>query len=977
MAFVSVLRTIIDPTGAEVGAAKTAAATNAIAVGATNASRALTSVGASASASATGLSAAGAAAGTAATGMRSAAVASESAAVGFGAAAKSLAALIGVFGTISVIRSATQQVAEFERTMANLANVVGVDRASLAFKQLEETAQKLGRTTEFTSREAAEGLLFLARAGYSTKEAIEAIPSTLDLAVAGTLELGEAANIASNVLSQFALATKETGRVADVLVGAANRANTDVRGLAEAMTYAGPIAGALGISLEEVAAAAGTLGNAGIFASQAGTNLRQVMIQLLNPTEEAKKTIAELGLTLADLSPSSHSLIEIFDRLRSVELSAAEAAQIFQARNAGAAIVLTKNVETLKDLRRALSDVTGEAHTASRAVNDTLAGSFKNLGSAVSGLSQEVFGGTFKEGLKTSVDGWTLLANRITDASKAADQSKDSFIGISDILFPFPKLLARAGEAQFGDLPSPVAPLSERQTKSIDEAILKAHAYNVEYQSLAPIIRQARRELEEFNREANRPKDTLSSRLGRAGDIAAGVDFQLSSFGRSREEMARARDELEATRTVEEYRLSIERATNIAISEQSPLLDDIKRKTQLIVELNAAQRDSERQRRRDLEEQIALESARAEAERERQRELADLQRKADQERTRSAEAYQNTQERIRDSQQADVDRRAQGFASGTANTAVGALRSATYEGQVDPQQVMRGLAETFIFRPLEELITKQLFENVFRETVPIQAAVVNINAGTIRSPSGFAVGDGSVGGAGGTGGTGGPGGGPVGTGNGAVNYGSIFGHPLGAEGGPGTGFGGGNLSGLGAGIAGIGGLASIYGGYQASQNKNSTAGKAAGIAQAVGGALTVAGIFFPPLLPFGIGLSLAGAGGGAFFNANGNAYDVGGHRVYPHANGDAFGPGGSIISSLSYFRSAEGMNSIAEREPEGVLPLTRGRNGRLGVEAVGGGGTTNINLRVVTPNADSFRMSRRHIADDMRKAERRRSRGRY
>ena len=56
----------------------------------------------------------------------------------------------------------------------------------------------------------------------------------------------------------------------------------------EALKYAGPIAGSLGVSMEETAAAIGIMSDAGVKGSQAGTTLRSAFTRLANPTKKAK-----------------------------------------------------------------------------------------------------------------------------------------------------------------------------------------------------------------------------------------------------------------------------------------------------------------------------------------------------------------------------------------------------------------------------------------------------------------------------------------------------------------------------------------------------------------------------------------------------------------------------------------------------------------------------------------------------------------
>lgn len=278
--------------------------------------------------------------------------------------------IVALRGGIGVLR-------DFELTMAQ---VGGVTRATeQQFRDLTDTARELGASTVFSAKEAADGLLFLSRAGFSTSAAMAAIPDTLNLAQAGSLELGEAADFASNILSQFGLQAEETVRVVDTLIGVSNRSNTDVRQLAEALKYAGPVAGALGITVEETAAAIGVLGDSGIQASLAGTNLRGIMAGLLGPTEEAQKAIESYGLSVQDVNPAMNDLVTIFQRFRDVGLDPAEAETIFGRRNVGAALTLTKAAANLETLRTEAELADGEAENLARTMNNTLNGALRSL----------------------------------------------------------------------------------------------------------------------------------------------------------------------------------------------------------------------------------------------------------------------------------------------------------------------------------------------------------------------------------------------------------------------------------------------------------------------------------------------------------------------------------------------------------------------------------------------------------------------
>lgn len=301
----------------------------------------------------------------------------------FGGTAAAASAIVGkLFAAISavlVIRKVITTMAEFEQKMAEIQAVTGTTGAELEL--FEDRARALGATTKFTATQAGEGLLFLSRAGFTTAESLEAIEPALNLAAAGMLSLGEAADIASNVMAQFGLAATDVEHIADILVNTANSANTNVLQLAQAMKFAGPIAGALGISLEETAAAAGALGDAGIQASLAGTNLRGIFSSLLGPTGVASKALTKLGISIHDINPVTHDLVEIFKILEESNLSVADAVAIFGRRNAAAAIILTQSIDKIEELTRVNLELEGTVARQAEIMKNTVIGAWKEFNS--------------------------------------------------------------------------------------------------------------------------------------------------------------------------------------------------------------------------------------------------------------------------------------------------------------------------------------------------------------------------------------------------------------------------------------------------------------------------------------------------------------------------------------------------------------------------------------------------------------------
>jgi phage-related minor tail protein len=75
-----------------------------------------------------------------------------------------------------------------------------------------------------------------------------------------------------------------------------------------------------------------------------------------------------------------------------------------------------------------------------------------------------------------------------------------------------------------------------------------------------------------------------------------------------------------------------------------------------------------------------------------------------------------------------------------------------------------------------------------------------------------------------------------------------------------------------------------------------------------------------------------------------------------------FASGGVIASPVSFPLGQRHVGVAGEAGPEAILPLARGRDGRLGVRSEGGSGAVNVTFNVTAQDAQSFRRSEGQIA---------------
>lgn len=284
----------------------------------------------------------------------------------------------------AVLRAAGQ----FEASMNRVEVLSGATGEELS--ALTALARELGASTQFSASQAADTMSFLAMAGFKSNDILAALPGTLELAAAGQLDLAQAADIASNILSGYGLEAGEIGRVNDALAKTMTSANVNMVQLGEAMKHAAPVAKSAGLAFEETVAAIGLLGNAGIQGGMAGTALSAAMTRLVKPTSEAREAMGRLGIREADVLDSEgniRSLASVIELLQSKGAATADMMAIFGQEAGGEmAALVGQGADALRHLTTEIENSGGTAGRIANGQMRGLNGSMKELASAFEGL---------------------------------------------------------------------------------------------------------------------------------------------------------------------------------------------------------------------------------------------------------------------------------------------------------------------------------------------------------------------------------------------------------------------------------------------------------------------------------------------------------------------------------------------------------------------------------------------------------------
>ncbi|MCY8025659.1 phage tail tape measure protein [Bacillus sonorensis] len=317
---------------------------------------------------------------------------------------------VGAAGTLGIGVS-VKAAADFEKAMSRVGALANATNDQMA--KLTETARHLGATTQFTDGEVAEGMQYLAMAGYKTNQIIGAMPGLLSTAAAGQTDLGVTADIVSDILTEFHIKAEDTNRVADAMTYTFTNSNATLQEIGQTMKYAAPAAKTAGLSMEELAAATGIMANSGIKADMAGTALRSTLTRLAAPPKPAASAIEELGLKVTDSTGKMRPFADIIGQVNEKTKDYTETEKIRIAKQlagqhalSGFITLMHAGKDKLQDFTKEIENSGGAADKVAKKQMDNLAGSMEYLKSAVNN-ALITLGNQFLPVIRATTDGLT------------------------------------------------------------------------------------------------------------------------------------------------------------------------------------------------------------------------------------------------------------------------------------------------------------------------------------------------------------------------------------------------------------------------------------------------------------------------------------------------------------------------------------------------------------------------------------------
>lgn len=191
--------------------------------------------------------------------------------------------------------AAVKMAADFDRGIAEIGTLMGglTNGAMQAMKQqLMDVAEQTGQAMDKLTKARYD----IVSAGFfDAAESMKVLDVAARTAVATVSDVATSADLLTTALNAYGMSADNAEQVSDVLFVTVQQGKTTMDQLAGVMGRAIPIAAELRVPLETLSGAIATLTARGQSTDEAVTALRQTMVQLLKPSEDAVEVIQSLG----------------------------------------------------------------------------------------------------------------------------------------------------------------------------------------------------------------------------------------------------------------------------------------------------------------------------------------------------------------------------------------------------------------------------------------------------------------------------------------------------------------------------------------------------------------------------------------------------------------------------------------------------------------------------------------------------------
>lgn len=352
---------------------------------------------------------------------------------------KGMGIAYGLSSLMSGVTSVFRDASAYDNITQTTRNILATHDKGVGFdgrfNEMNQLMRQVGVETRYTAPQVAEAGKFLAMAGFNVDQIKQSIRPISDIALVGDTDLGETADVVTNIMTAYEIPARKMGNASDVLTMTFTKTNTTLMELAESFKYAGTVAHQAGLSFETSSAAFGILGDAGIKGSHAGTTLRMIVNNMMNPTKKQRAAWNAMGVSTKDDEGNLRNIIDIFKDLnkKSETMSSGDfitlMGQMFRITAIPGALALVNNVGKLQEVT--------EKNYASTGLASELAGQKKNT---IQGLWYQMTS-AFTE---TGMQGFEQMQSVIRDFLQRMIQlmkSQEFATALKDMMDMFVKIL--------------------------------------------------------------------------------------------------------------------------------------------------------------------------------------------------------------------------------------------------------------------------------------------------------------------------------------------------------------------------------------------------------------------------------------------------------------------------------------------------------------------------------------------------------
>lgn len=357
---------------------------------------------------------------------------------------KGMGIAYGLSGAGMLISDVFSEATEYDNIMKTVENILkshdNEENFAGRFAHMTQVIRNVGMKTKFKMTEVADAARFLSMAGLNADAIQQSISPIADIALVGDTELGETADVVTNIMTAYNIAPSKMRNAADIMTNTFTMSNTTLMEIAEAYKYAASLLSAGGISFEEATAAIGVLGDAGIKSSQAGTTMRTIMANIANPTKKQQEGWDAIGIKLTDEFGKRKDLLQVFQELNAKNLDVDDFYRIFHKTAASGAVALAAHADKWETIYLENFLASGMTRRLAEEKQNTFQGLWAQLTSVFTDQGVTAFN-SVQGGLRA----WMKMAIDWMDPNKNPDAQK-AFKEVANALMEFIQVIIDASK---------------------------------------------------------------------------------------------------------------------------------------------------------------------------------------------------------------------------------------------------------------------------------------------------------------------------------------------------------------------------------------------------------------------------------------------------------------------------------------------------------------------------------------------------